>query len=148
MKVETKVSGLIEVPDDHIIKIPAGLLGFEEYTDFALYDSVYPPFVWMQSIQEKNLAFLMIDPFLICDGYETNIDDRELEKIGITEPSQVLVMALVTVPGNGKPVTANLLGPVIINKATRNGMQVILDGDRWPTKFDIVEGMKQRREGK
>ncbi|MBQ1832452.1 MAG: flagellar assembly protein FliW [Treponema sp.] len=148
MKVETKVSGLIEVPDDHIIKIPAGLLGFEEYTDFALYDSVYPPFVWMQSIQEKNLAFLMIDPFLICGGYETNIDDRELEKIGITEPSQVLVMALVTVPGNGKPVTANLLGPVIINKATRNGMQVILDGDRWPTKFDIVEGMKQRREGK
>ena len=148
MKVETKVSGLIEVPDDHIIKIPAGLLGFEEYTDFALYDSVYPPFVWKQSIQEKNLAFLMIDPFLICGGYETNIDDRELEKIGITEPSQVLVMALVTVPGNGKPVTANLLGPVIINKATRNGMQVILDGDRWPTKFDIVEGMKQRREGK
>ena len=69
MKVETKVSGLIEVPDDHIINIPAGLLGFEEYTDFALYDSVYPPFVWMQSIQEKNLAFLMIDPFLICGGY-------------------------------------------------------------------------------
>ena len=148
MQIETKGSGTIEVPEDHIINIPSGLFGFEDYTDFALYDSIYPPFVWMQSVKEKNLAFLMIDPFLICDGYETDIDDRELQKIDVTDPSQVLVMALVTVPGNGQPVTANLLGPVVINKKTRVGMQVILNGDRWPTKFDIVEGMKQRREGK
>ncbi|MBR6193642.1 MAG: flagellar assembly protein FliW [Treponema sp.] len=148
MQVDTKVAGVVEIPDDHIIKIPSGLFGFEDYTDFALYDSPYPPFVWMQSIQEKNLAFLMIDPFLVCDEYETDIDDRELQKIGISDPAQVLVMALVTVPGNGQPVTANLLGPVIINKKTKTGMQVILNSDRWPTKFDIVEGMRRRREGR
>ncbi len=148
MQIETKCSGVVEVPEDHIIKIPAGLLGFEEYTDFALHDSAYAPFVWLQSLQEKGLAFLMVDPFLVCDGYETDIDDKELQKIEVTDPSEVLVMTLVTVPGNGEPVTANLLGPLVINKNTKTGMQVILNGDKWPTKFDIVQGLKRRGEGK
>ena len=32
----------------------------------------------MQSVQESSLAFLLIDPFLICDDFEADIDDKEL----------------------------------------------------------------------
>ena len=83
MLVETKASGTVEVPEEHIITIPAGLFGFEDYTRFALYDSSYKPFVRLQSLEEVNLSFLLIDPFLVCSDYETNIDDRELSKINI-----------------------------------------------------------------
>ncbi|HBB41916.1 MAG TPA: flagellar assembly protein FliW [Treponema sp.] len=146
MQVKTKASGIVEVPEEHIITIPAGLFGFEEYTEFALYDSSYTPFVWLQSTKEPSLAFLMIDPFVVCPSYETDIDDRELSKIHITDPSQVLVMTLVTVPGNGKAVTANFLGPLIINKSTREGMQVVLNDSKWPTKYDLMEGLKRAKE--
>ncbi|MBP5443649.1 MAG: flagellar assembly protein FliW [Treponema sp.] len=148
MLVNTKASGIVEVPEEHIITIPAGLFGFEDFTRFALYDSSYKPFVRLQSLEEVNLSFLLIDPFLVCSEYETNIDDRELSKINITDPSEVLVMTLVTVPGNGQPVTTNLLGPLIINKKTREGMQVILNDAEWTTKYNLVEGLKRKKEGK
>lgn len=54
MKVATKMSGTVDVSADRIIKMPFGLFGFEDYTDFALIDSEYPPFVWLQSMQEKK----------------------------------------------------------------------------------------------
>ena len=142
MLVETKMNGAKDVDEKHIITIPAGLFGFEEYTDFALIESEYEPFVWLQSLQEKNLAFLLIDPFLICEDYEADIDDRGLLKIGIKDPADVMVMTVVTVPSDGSPVTANLQGPLIINKKNRRCMQAILDGTRWTTKHNIIEALK------
>ena len=86
MKVLSKTMGSVEVAEEHIINIPQGLFGFEEYTDFALITSEYQPFVWLQSLQDNALAFLVIDPFIICEDYEVDIDDRELSKIGIKAP--------------------------------------------------------------
>lgn len=91
MLVETKTKGCVEISNDRLISIPSGLFGFEEYTDFALVDSEYEPLMWLQSLQEKNLAFLLIDPFLITDDYEAEIDDNELLKIGIKDPADVMV---------------------------------------------------------
>ena len=90
MQIETKTMGRVEVSDERIINIPQGLFGFEEYTDFALVDSEYEPLLWLQSLQEKNLAFLLIDPFLIADDYEAEIDDKELSRIGIKEHGGIL----------------------------------------------------------
>lgn len=147
MLVETKMMGSVNVDDKHVISIPSGLFGFEEYTDFALIESEYKPFVWLQSLQERNLAFLLIDPFLICEDYEADIDDREMLKIGIKDPADVMVMTVVTVPSDGSAVTANLQGPLIINKKNRKCMQAILDGTRWTTKHNIIEALK-KKEGK
>src|SRR5574344_490758 len=108
MQVKTKTKGTVEVANEHIISIPSGLFGFEEYTDFALIDSEYQPLIWLQSMQDKNLAFLLIDPFFICPDYEVDVDDKTLGKIGINDPSDVVVFSIVTVPQDGTSVTANL----------------------------------------
>ena len=147
MEVKTRTMGIVNVPENHLLKIPAGLFGFEEYTQFALVDCKTKPFVWLQSTDNSDLAFLLIDPFLVCEDYETDIDDKELAKIGIKEPSDVLVLTLVTVPNDGSLVTTNLLGPLIINKKNMNGMQVILSEPKWTTKFNILEALK-KQEGK
>lgn len=147
MQIETKMMGNISVEPERIIKIPLGLFGFEEYTDFALLDSEYPPFIWLQSLQDKNLAFLLIDPFEITPDYEADIDDKELSRIGIKDPVDVMVMTIVTVPNDGSPITANFQGPLIINKKNHQCMQAILDNSKWTTKQNIVEAIK-RKEGK
>ena len=41
MQVKTKSMGIVEVDKANIISIPAGLFGFEEYTQYALIDSEY-----------------------------------------------------------------------------------------------------------
>lgn len=147
MLVETKTKGCVEISNDRLISIPSGLFGFEEYTDFALVDSEYEPLMWLQSLQEKNLAFLLIDPFLITDDYEAEIDDNELLKIGIKDPADVMVLTIVTVPDDGSAVTANFQGPLIINKKNHKCMQAILDGSKYTTKHNILEALK-RKEAK
>ena len=58
--------------------------------------------------------------------------------IGVAQPDDVLVFAIVTIPGEGGSVTANLMGPLIINKANRLGIQTVLADSRWHVKHDIM----------
>ena len=125
------------------IKMPEGLLGFEEYTDFELSESEFKPFMVMQSVQDANLSFFLIDPFLFRPDYEMDIDDETLLKIDIESPSDVIVLAIVTIPSDGSSVTANLQGPVIINRKNGKAMQVALGDSRWATKHDILSELKK-----
>lgn len=146
MEVKTKANGIVNVDEKQLVTFPEGLLGFEKYTKFALIDSGYEPFIWLQSTEESNLAFLMIDPFLICSDYEADIDDSALRNIGVDSAEDIIIMTLVTIPKNGSAITANFLGPVVINKKNRKCLQVILNDSRWTTKFDIVKALKQKGE--
>lgn len=144
MDVQTKTLGTVSINDSQKIKFPAGLFGFENYTEFALLEAEYKPFFWLQSTQDKMLAFLVVDPFLFCPEYEPEIDDHCLEIINVKSPSDVYLLAIVTVPSDGTPVTANLQGPVVINKENKMAIQAVLSDPRWTTKHNIIEEMKKR----
>ena len=144
MEVMTKAKGLVDVSQERLLTIPEGLFGFENYKNFALVDSDYEPFIWLQSTDEPNLAFLIVDPFLICSSYETDIDDDSLAKIGIKNPEDIIIMTIVTVPADGSAITANFQGPLVINKNNRQCMQVILNDNRWSTKVNIIESLNKK----
>ncbi|MBP5519466.1 MAG: flagellar assembly protein FliW [Treponema sp.] len=144
MELLTKARGKVTITEDRLITIPAGLFGFEQYTKYALVDSDYEPFIWLQSCEDSNLAFLLVDPFLICSEYETDIDDESLAKIGITKPEDIIIMTIVTVPHDGSSITANFQGPLVINKKNHQCMQAILNDNRWSTKVDIAKTMNQK----
>lgn len=144
MDVMTKAKGLVDVSEERLLTIPEGLFGFEDYKNFALVDSDYEPFIWLQSTDEPNLAFLIVDPFLICSSYETDIDDDSLAKIGIKNPEDIIIMTIVTVPADGSAITANFQGPLVINKNNRQCMQVILNDNRWSTKVNIIESLNKK----
>ena len=94
VEVNTKTMGKILVDSDKIINFPAGLFGFESFHKYALIEAEYRPFIWMQSLEEKNLSFLLIDPFTVADGYEIDVDDKTLLEIGVVSPADVLVPEL------------------------------------------------------
>ena len=142
MQIETKAYGPIEIDEKQKIVFPEGLLGFEGLTDYALIGAEQEPFLYLQSIAEKDAAFVVIDPFLFRPDYEADIDNKELEAINITSPDQVIIFAIVTIPRNGSSVTANLQGPLVINKDTRAGKQAILSDPRWKIKHDIMEELR------
>lgn len=125
------------------ITIPEGLFGFEDYTCFILESSEYEPFMLLRSEQEKTLSFLVIDPFLFKRDYEIDVDDENLKMIGIDSPADVMVMVIVTLPAENGPVTANLQGPLIINRKTGVAKQVVLGDSRWTTKHDILAESKK-----
>jgi flagellar assembly factor FliW len=147
IEITTKTMGKISVSEKNFIDIPEGLFGFEEYKKYTMVNSEYEPFLWLQSVENQNLAFLIIDPFLICSDYETDIDDDLLSKIGIEKPEDIIVMTIVTVPQDGSSITANFQGPLIINKNNKKCMQVILSDNKWSTKVDIMKNLKSQLEG-
>lgn len=143
MEVMSKAKGTFSVDNSQIYTVPHGLFGFEDFHEFAMIEAEQKPFVWFQCTQSKDLAFLMIDPFLFCKDYELDIDDECLNSIGIASPSDVMIMTIVTVPSDGGRVTANLQGPVIFNKTNHQCIQIISSDPRWYTKHDILSEMQR-----
>ena len=146
MDVKTKIGTTVSVDENHILNFPEGLFGFELYHNYAIFDSEYSPFMWMQSLEDSNLAFLIVDPFLISSEYEADIDDATLKYIGIESPEDLVVMTIVTIPSDGTAITANFLGPIVINRKNKKCVQVVLNDNRWTTKFDIVASLKKKGE--
>jgi flagellar assembly factor FliW len=138
MEIQTKALGIVPIVEKQIIKLEQGFYGFDTYHSFALIDAPQKPFIWVQSLEKADLAFLAIDPFLFRPDYEIDIDDSLLSPLEIESPSDVLVFALITIPVNGSPITANLQGPLIINRKNNRGLQAILTDTRWQTKHDLV----------
>ena len=141
MKVLTKAYGPVEVDEQKKITFPQGLFGFESFKDFVLMEAEQQPFYWLQSLDVEQIAFVLINPFLFRPDYEMNIDNEELIPIGITDPGKALIFSIVTIPADGSPMTANLQGPLIINRDNKLGLQAILTDTRWKTKHDILAEM-------
>jgi flagellar assembly factor FliW len=138
MKVATKAYGLIDVDERQKIHFPHGILGFEKLNDYVLLDAERQPFYWLQSLDVEQVAFILVNPFLFRPDYELDIDDSELSEIGISDAEKTLIFCIVTIPADGSPMTANLQGPLVINRDARKARQAILTDQRWKTKHDIV----------
>ena len=145
MKVATKAYGQIEINEQQRITFPHGLFGFDSFKDYVLLDSERPPFYWLQSMDVEQIAFVLINPFLFRPDYEMNIDNEDLLSVGISDPGKALIFSIVTIPSDGSPLTANLQGPLVINKDSRVGMQAVLTDSRWKTKHDIIAEMNQAK---
>ncbi|MDR2542545.1 MAG: flagellar assembly protein FliW [Treponema sp.] len=139
MKVETKAFGLIEIDEKQKVTITKGLFGFEDFKDFVIFDAEHQPFYWLQSTELKEVAFILINPFLFRKDFELNISDEEQAEIELESPENALIFVIVTIPQDGCPMTANLQGPLLINKQNMTGMQAILTDSRWRTKHDIMQ---------
>lgn len=138
MEIKTKALGTVSIVEKQIIELEQGFYGFAEYHRFALIDAPQKPFIWVQSMDSAELAFLAIDPFIFMPDYEIDVDDSMLSPLRVESPSDVVVLSLVTIPQDGGPVTANLQGPLMINKKNNRALQAILTDPRWGTKHSLV----------
>jgi flagellar assembly factor FliW len=139
VKVATKPYGFKEVDERQKLTFPLGLLGFEPLKEYVLLDAERQPFYWLQSVDVEQVAFILINPFLFKPDYELDIDDDSIKEIGITDPkTEALIFSVVTIPQDGSPMTANLQGPLIINRKTRIGIQAVLTDPEYKTKHDIM----------
>ena len=147
MKVLTKAYGEMEIADGQLIHFPHGLLGFEELREFALLDAAQAPFYWLQSLERVAVAFVLIDPLFFRPDYTPDVDAVEREEIGIASEEDLLVLSIVTIPANSTQMTANLQGPLLLNRRTHVGRQMISTNPRWGVRHVIVDELAQAKKG-
>ena len=113
-------------PAGHPVRLPMGLLGFEQIKDYLLV--VNPgeePFAWLRVEDNAALAFVVIDPFVVMADYNPDIPPADVEFLGLKNANDALLLGIVTVHGTSQ-ATVNLKGPVVINRHTHIGKQVII----------------------
>ncbi|MDR0707956.1 MAG: flagellar assembly protein FliW [Treponema sp.] len=148
MRIDTKFLGEIDIDEQRKVCFPKGLFGFENCTEFVILNAEQPPFYYFQSLENKDICFILLDPFLFRPDYEADIAQEEMNVIGIQKPEQAAIFVIVTIPNNDAPMTANLQGPLVINEETKRGCQIVLTDPRWKTKHDILaERAESRKTG-
>ena len=133
-KIATSRFGEIEINHDKLITMTSSFLGFPGERLFVLLPhSENSPFYWLQSTEDPELAFIVIQPNLIKEDYKPSIPASVYDELKISQGKEVEYMVTLTIP-HGKPedITANLLGPVAFNAEKRLARQVVLD----PKKYD------------
>lgn len=148
MKIKTKLFGEIEVDEEKVIQFPMGLIGFEEYQQFMMIhsDADEALVMWLQSIEEPNLAFAVVDALEICPDYDPIVEDTLFQKIGEIDDGQLLVLVTMTIPEDVKKATANLKAPVIIHPVTRKGCQVIVENQEYLVRYPIYDIFNRKGE--
>jgi len=128
--VASDVLGPLTVARAELLQFPQGLYGFPECTSWVLVPTKREGLFWLQSAEHSPLAFLLVDPFTHFPGYAVDLSPSDLVRVGTSEPSEIVVLAVVTVGSrDGGPPTANLQGPVVLNMRARHGFQLVLSAE-------------------
>ncbi len=155
MTLQTKVFGEITVSEEKIITFPGGIIGFPDLTQFVLlYDEEdgITTIHWLQSMQEPGFAIPVMDPLLVKEDYNPEVNDELLKALaegedGEWDQEELLVLVTVTVPQELEKMTVNLKGPILINGANQKACQVIVEGDEYKVKFPIYDILQARKAG-
>ena len=128
MKLASYLTNPEAVSHSFDIEIPFGLIGLSHLRRFEVTtDSSSEPFVQMKSISDEELHFLAIIPRDVIPNYEIELHDEDVEELGLTDPEDALIYNIATVHSTQPQyVTVNLIGPLIVNRRTLIGKQVII----------------------
>lgn len=150
MKAATRLFGEIEIDESKIITFEDGIIGFPDMKKFTLiFDEEKegkPSISWLQSMDEPEVAFPVMDPLLVCETYNPSVEDELLKNLGTIKEDNLYVLVTVTVPQDIKELAVNLKAPIVINTDTRKASQIIVEDDL-PVRYriyDILEEAKKK----
>ena len=133
--VQSTRFGTLEVPKESVIEFPAGMIGFPRYTRYIMLEHK-PPFSWLQSLDEPDLAFVVVDGFEFGDSYRVKPPQNDKD-VPFAENDEFAILVIVTVRPNPADTTANLKAPLFVNVEMRKGVQVIFDNPNFSTRFPL-----------
>ncbi|ABB30684.1 protein of unknown function DUF180 [Geobacter metallireducens RCH3] len=143
MKIETSRFGLLDIDDDKIITLPDAMPGFAETRFTLLNPEKHAPFCWLQSVDNPDLAFVMVDARQTLPDYAVSLTSDEYERLSLDEKSNTVVFLVVTLATDPADITVNLQGPIVLNPERMIAKQIVLEGSRFPSRhplFGIAKG--------
>jgi flagellar assembly factor FliW len=109
--------------------LPNGIVGFPDYTRAELLrDLDGHPFMRMRLRSEREcINFVVMEPGGFIPGYEPELFDSDAASLEIGDPSEAMILTILTMrPGTPEEATVNLIGPIVINRRTRVGRQLVI----------------------
>ena len=122
------------------IHMPFGLVGLPGLKKFDLSPiKGSSPFMLMKSTAGGNFNFIVIEPCGLISGYKLEVSDSDAEELQIHNADEARVLNIVTVH-SPQFVTVNLVGPVVLNRSTLIGKQVIVaNAEFYSTQHVLID---------
>ena len=142
MKVETTRFGTITVREENIIHMPMGMLGFPDQKRYIiLQHKKESPFYWYQALDDPSLAFVIISPFRFVTDYHVEIEEvlKEMVWDENMDRKNLELYVVVRIPkGQPQKMTVNLIGPIVVNTAALQAVQMVLPNTSYSHQFPIL----------
>lgn len=135
-QVSTLAVAAADVPE---LVFPTGLPGFPGERRFALvrWGAFEGPYSLMVDLDDPDVRFLVMPPYVFFPDYVVDLDDAIAAKIHLDKAENCLLLVIVTLGSRPEDATANLLGPVVVNLETREGVQAVLAESGYSTRVPL-----------
>ena len=135
MKINTNYHGEIELREEDILTLVNGMLVLEDIEKFVLIKEEDIFVEYLQSVKD-DIAFAVMDPFIIKQDYTFDIPDMVMKSLDIKSADEVVIKTVVVVPEDITKIRTNLQAPIVFNKTNNKGMQIVLD-DTYPLRYEF-----------
>lgn len=126
------------------LHFPAGFVGFPALTRFELFEPEGGyPLKFISSVEDPEVCFTCMDVAAFLPDFQAPLSKEAADLLQLEAPEEALVVAPITIPANLRETTANLAGTLVINIRTRTGVQLVLDGERFPLKHEVFGGPEE-----
>lgn len=126
-QINTTRFGTVSFKDDYVIRFRDGMVGFPDLKNYVLVESPQMPLVlWLQSTEDSNVAFPLIEPEFVRKGYSFSMNTADESMISYTPTTKLKTFLVMTIPTEVEQMTVNLRAPVVINIDQSCGGQIIL----------------------
>lgn len=118
--------GALAIQDEQILRTASPILGFEHLQRYVIIEvQSHHPFVWLQSIEELELAFLLADPGVFALHYNkeqlARHAGRNIDKL------EILLMVILSANREEAP-RPHTLGPLWFDPEEKVFGQWVIDG--------------------
>ncbi|MDY7037268.1 MAG: flagellar assembly protein FliW [Thermodesulfobacteriota bacterium] len=142
MKINTTRFGSINIAEERILNMPSGMLGFPDKKQYIiLQHKEDSPFSWYQSVDDPALAFVIMSPFLFKSDYNVDLTHilEEMSWAGDIKNNNLELYVVVNIPkGSPEKMTANLIGPILINSKTCQALQMVISDSPYSHKHPLL----------
>ncbi len=104
--------------------ICAPILGFESIKEVEL-QRIDDIFVKMQALDNENISFTLIDPFVLR-SYDFEAPDNIQNLLEIDDKSNILILNIVLIQTPIEESVVNFIAPLIFNTDNKKAAQIIL----------------------
>jgi flagellar assembly factor FliW len=123
----------------------SGLPGFPDARRFVLVrlGDELSPFSVLRGLDDSpehpaGIEFVVTHPGLFFPDYAPEIDDDTADRLELKSADDALLLVIVTVTNPVAASTANLLGPIVVNRHTRAAAQAVLGASGYNTREALV----------
>jgi flagellar assembly factor FliW len=135
---DTAGSTLAPLGDRRAIVFDEGLVGCPDWRRFELEPDVAGPAIHLLRCRDvEGVALYAADPFTIVPDYEFEIADPDADALELSDPRDALVLVVLTIHEEPPQVTANLMGPLVVNVVTGRGRQLVLGASEYSVRHPV-----------